>query len=126
MSPFHHQFVTYHSIEPHAICAADKCMFYAIRTGDLWINVPCGESLTPILLKDALHAPDIGLTIISIGHIVKAGCDVTFGSNNCTIKNNTGRIIGIVPANAKGLYHIDHNNNVGTAIKVVPLSILHQ
>jgi hypothetical protein len=93
MSPFCHQFMTYHSIEPCAICPADKCVFYAIRTGDLQINIPCGESLTPILLKDALHAPDIGLTIVSISHIIKAGCDVTFGSNNCTIKNNAGHTV---------------------------------
>jgi hypothetical protein len=125
MSPFHHQFVTYCSIEPHTICAVDKHVFYAIRTGNLWINIPCGESLTPILLKDALHAPDIGLTIVSIGHIVKAGCDVTFGSNNCTIKNNAGHTISIVPANAKGLYCVDHNDDTGAAIEVVPLSILH-
>jgi hypothetical protein len=81
MLPFWEHFSNYQAIELHVICVADKCMFYAIRMGDLEINTPNGKFFTPVILKDTLHAPDIGLTIISISCIVKARCMVTFGTD---------------------------------------------
>jgi hypothetical protein len=100
-------------------------MFYAIGMGDLEINVPNGKSFTPVVLKDALHTPDIGLMIVLISCIVKAGCMVTFGTDLCIIKNTAGCTIGIVPANAKGLYCVNHTETAGAAIKAVPLYTLH-
>ena len=60
MSPFWEQFTNYQAIELLAITAANKQAFYAFGTGDLWIEVPHGESSTSVLLKDVLHAPDMG------------------------------------------------------------------
>jgi hypothetical protein len=125
MSPFQDCFSNYCDIEPCMICAADKHVFYAIRTGSLQINIPNGKSFTPVILKDTLHAPDIGLMIILIGCIVKARCTVSFGTDKCTIKNNAGHTIGIMPTNTKGLYRVDHGEAVGTAIEAVPLYTLH-
>jgi hypothetical protein len=50
MSPFCEQFLTYQPIKPHPIIGADKSVFYAVGTGDLRIEVPNGESSTPIIL----------------------------------------------------------------------------
>ena len=69
MSPFGKHFTNYRSIPPCAITAADKRVFYAVGTGDLRIEVPNGESTTPITLKDVLHAPDMGITIVSVSWI---------------------------------------------------------
>jgi hypothetical protein len=69
MSPFDEQFTNYKTILPHLITAADKRIFYAVGTGDLRIKVPNGESSTPIVLKDVLHAPDMGITIVSVSWI---------------------------------------------------------
>jgi hypothetical protein len=63
--------------------------------------------------------------IILISHIVKAGCTVSFSIDKCTIKNNTGCTIGIMPANTKGLYHVNHTEAAGKAIKAVSLYTLH-
>ena len=76
--------------------------------GDLQIRVPNGESFTPVILKDALYAPEMALTIVSIGRITKAGCAVTFEGDSCTIKNHTCKLIGVVPASINGLYKVDH------------------
>jgi hypothetical protein len=85
MSPFQDHFVSYHAISPRMIVAADKQTFYAVGTGDLKIEVPNGKSLTPIMLRDILHAPDMGITIVSISRIAKAGYAVTFKDNACQI-----------------------------------------
>jgi hypothetical protein len=66
MSPARDKFISYRPIEPRAIRAADKCVFYAIGAGDLQINVPNGTTTSNVLLKDALYAPEIGVTIVSV------------------------------------------------------------
>jgi hypothetical protein len=85
MTPSRDRLKSYRTIPPRAIAAADKRTFYAVGTGDLEIEVPNGTSRTPIILKDVLHAPDMGLTIVSISRITKAGYSVTFKDNTCQI-----------------------------------------
>ncbi|KAH9990731.1 hypothetical protein BJV77DRAFT_921656, partial [Russula vinacea] len=51
----------------------------------------------------------LGLTVVSIGRIVKAGFAVEFDKKNCNIKRKTdGKKIGSVPAGATGLHKVDH------------------
>ena len=85
MSPFCDCFVSYKEIAPHTIMAANKRVFYAIRTRDLEIEVPHGKSSTTVILKDVLHAPKMGTTIILVNCIMKAGYVVTFKDNTCQI-----------------------------------------
>jgi hypothetical protein len=85
MSPFRERFLTYQPIKPRPIVGADKSVFYAVGTGDLRIEVPHGESSTPIILRDVFHAPNIALTVVSIDRICKARNSVTFKGDNCTI-----------------------------------------
>ena len=61
-------------IAPKLITAADKQYFQAIGKGDLQIQVPnIDGNSTSILLKDVLHCPDIGLTLVSVAKIAAAG-----------------------------------------------------
>ena len=87
MTPLRNRFATYQEITPRPITAADKRVFYAIGIGDVVIDVPNGESSTQITLKDVLHAPDMGATIVSISHIAKAGFSVCFKGQLCKIKD---------------------------------------
>jgi hypothetical protein len=126
MSPYRHKFVTYRDIEPRAIAAADKRLFYAQGMGDLRITVPNGELSTPMLLKDVLYAPDMGLSIVSISRIAKAGHTVVFEGETCKITNKGGKTIGIVPATPNGLYRVDHSETAGAATEAVTLLDLHR
>ncbi len=125
MSPFRHRFVSYRPIDPRPITAADKRVFYAVGTGDLQVEVPNGESSSSVVLRDVLHAPDMALTIVSISRITKAGCAVSFEGDACKIKNKAGKVIGVVPASANGLYRVDHSVVAGAAIETVSLLTLH-
>ena len=81
MSPFRTSFVTYRSIKARPITAANKNVFNAIGIGDLIIKVPNGAMTSKILLRDAYHAPDLALMIVSVGRILDAGYSVDFDMN---------------------------------------------
>jgi hypothetical protein len=111
ISPFRHRFVTYQPITPRPILAADNRVFYTSGTGMLQIEVPNGPSLaTPILLWEALHAPDIGATVVSIGHIAKAGYTVLFDGGTCKIQNKNSKVIGQIPVSQNGLYKVERDH----------------
>ncbi len=111
ISPFWHCFVTYQPITPQPISAADKRVFYAIRTGTLQIEVPNGPSpAMPILLWEALHVPDIGATVVSISRIAKAGYTVLFNGSTCKIQNKNAKVIGQIPISQNGLYKVERNH----------------
>jgi hypothetical protein len=108
ISLFWHRFVTYQSITPWPISVADNRVFYAIRTGTLQIKVPNGPSApTPILLREALHAPNISTTVVSIGCIVKARYTILFDGGTCKIQNKNSKVIGQIPVSQNGLYKVE-------------------
>jgi hypothetical protein len=126
MTPFHDQFVSYWSIPPRTITAADKQVFYAIGAGDLRVEVPNGESSMTVLLCDALHAPDMGLTVVSISQIASTGYSVSFEGKSCKIKNKVGVTIGDIPASATGLYKVEHAYAATDMLERVDLPTLHR
>jgi transposase InsO family protein len=126
MSPFRDRFVSYQSIPLRAIVAADKRIFYAVGTRDLKIEVPNGESPTPIILKDVLHAPDMGITIVSISRIAQAGYAVTFKGNACQIRNKSDKVIGSIPASQNGLYKVERVYAAATPEERVDVMTLHR
>ena len=124
MSPFRERFVTYREIPARPITAANNRVFYAVGTGDLEIQVPNGASSSKVRLCDVLYAPDMGLTVVSIGRIVKAGCTVQFEDGSCKIKRN-GSIIGEIPASAKGLFKVEHSLIAAESPEHVDILTLH-
>jgi Pol polyprotein len=78
MSPHCKHFVTYKLIPAYPITTANNKVFHAIGMGDLEVKLPNGDKSSRVLLKDVLHAPDMTLTVISIGCIMKARYNVEF------------------------------------------------
>ena len=127
VSPFRHKFTTYQSIPPRAVVTADKRFFHAEGIGDLQIEVPNGKTSTSVLLKDTLYAPQIGLTIVSIGRIANSGYSVSFENNACNIrKESSSKIVGSIPANGNGLYKVEHALTAGAALERVNIHTLHR
>ena len=130
MSPYRKQKENYVPIAPKSIIAADKQYFQAIGKGDLCIQVPnIDGNSTSILLKDVLHCPDMGLTLISVAKIATAGYWVLFKGAWCRIYNADNDVIGQLAAR-NGLYHVEHSIAAMTGnIKpkeVVTLEELHR
>jgi hypothetical protein len=127
MSPFQHKFTTYQPIPPRAIVSANKRIFYAQGVSDLQIEVPNGDALTPVLLRDALYTPQIGLTVVSIGRIAQAGYSVSFEDNHCKIKKGPEEhTIGNIPASGNGLYKVEHTLSACAVLEKVNILTLHR
>jgi transposase InsO family protein len=126
MSPFSHRFTNLRDIPPRPITAANSRVFYATGTGDLKIDVPNGASSSPITLKDALYAPDMGLTVVSISRIAAAGYSVAFEGQSCRIKNKSGKIVGDIPASPNGLYKVEHSLTAAAAAEQVDILTVHR
>ena len=130
MSPYCNHFEDYVPIAPKSITAADKRYFQAIGKGNLRIRIPNGTSTTTVLLKDVLHCPDMGLTLVSVGKITAAGYKVIFRGMTCKIYDSKDKVIGQINAR-NGLYRVDHQvaMNVamaGEAREVLTLEELHK
>ena len=64
---------------------------------DVHIELPNGTALTPALLKETVHVPNMAFTLITIGKLDHASYSVTFTNNLCTIKNSARKIIAMIP-----------------------------
>ena len=118
MSPYREHFENYIHIILKSITVADKRYFQAVGKGDLRIKLPNGPSTTTVLLKDVLHCPDMGLTLISIGKIAAVGCKVIF-----RVYDAKNKMIGQVVIK-NGLYHVDHDITVNVALAGVAREVL--
>ena len=101
--PERDQFQNYRPLDNGNITTADRRTLKAVGIGDVRIELPNGPKRTPALLKDAVYAPGMAFTLISVGRLDKADCSVTFQKGMCTIRNPEGRIMGTIPM-ANGLY----------------------
>ena len=66
-------------------------------------------------MHNALHVLEIGLTVLSIGHIIKAGYTMQFEARLCKIKKG-GSIIGSIPVNMNGLFKVEHTPTSSAAM----------
>ena len=115
-SPNHDVFINYCPIGNTTITTADSCKLKVLRKGDVWIELPNGAKHTKTILKEAIHAPDMAFTLISVSQLDDTKCSVTFSGGMCTICNLSGCTMVTIPC-ANDLYHI-------TAAEEPPLSTM--
>ena len=65
--------------------------------GDLHIDLPNGLGKMQMVFKNAVHAPEIMFTLISISRLNKAGYSMTFNKGMCTIKTPKDQTIATIP-----------------------------
>jgi transposase InsO family protein len=131
MSGFRHKFIDLVTIEPVPITAADKRTFEAIGKGKLIIYLPNGDSgPSRVYLTNALYAPSMGVTLVSISRIAKSGCTVVFSDVFCRIyKANKDRLGEI--KERRGLYRVfttssDERANVAGVKETLSIDELHR
>jgi hypothetical protein len=110
MTPSRHRLTNYRAIQPRGITAANNQTLDAVGMGDMHVEVPNGANRsTRVLVKDVLHVPNLGPTLISIGRIAQAGCAVQFRHQECRIFNSKHQQIGTIPL-VHGLYAVQVPN----------------
>ena len=77
----------------------------AVGMGDLEIDMLNRSKMTTMTFKNAIHAPQMAFTLISISRLDKAGYQVTFKKGMCIIFNLKGQIIATI-LHSDGLYRI--------------------
>ena len=87
------------------ITTANGCKLKALRKGNVQIELPNGAKRTKIILKEAIHAPDMAFTLILVGWLDNAKCFATFSSGICTI-HNPGSPTMVTTPHANGPYHV--------------------
>ena len=125
-SPNHDAFINYCPINNNTITTADGHKLKALRKGNVWIELLNSAKHTKTILKEAIHAPDMAFTLISVGQLDDAKCSTIFSGGMCTIHNLSGHTMVTIPC-ANGLYHVTAPEDPPTAnyasIAMVKLTI---
>ena len=131
MSGFRHRFIDIVEIDPLPITAADKRTFQATAKGKMLIILPNGDKEpTHVYLTNALYAPSMGVTLVSISRIAEAGCTIVFSEDLCRILKANKVQIGEIKEK-RGLYRVytisspEGANIVGTK-DVLSIDELHR
>ena len=105
LSPYREHFINFVDITPKPIMAADKRTFDATGRGDLYVEIPNGNTKARILLKNVLYAPSMGVTLVSISKLAAAGYSALFRDSVCRIFNPRKKLVGEIPI-SNGLYRV--------------------
>lgn len=100
--PDRSKFTEYRAVE-RKITMADGRTMTTAGIGDLHIELPNGSGKMKTILKNAVHAPQMAFTLISISRLDKAGFSITFSKGICIIRDRSGKVIASIP-NSEGLY----------------------
>ena len=99
MSPYIDSFVDFEFITPKPIASADNQTFDAIGKGNLQVKILNGEKSTTVTLRDALYAPTMAFTLISLSRADKAGYTTIIENGELHLINRSNdEIIRKVPA----------------------------
>ena len=94
--PNHTKFANYKPVK-RDITTTDGRMLTVIGMGDSHLDLPNRSEKTSIVFKNAVHAPDMAFTLISISCLDKARFSVTFNKGMCTVKDPQNKTIAAIP-----------------------------
>jgi hypothetical protein len=83
--------------------AADVHLFDVIGCGDIRLDLPNGDGMSTVVMKDVLHAPSMAATLISVPQIDAAGYWAIFGGGKCVIDDPQRKKVVELPM-VQGLY----------------------
>ena len=112
MSPYRDQFIqgTYKPLTGHTIRAANRSTFNAKGTGDVLIEVPCGNRTNKVILKDTLYAPDIHAILVLLAKFDMGECTSMIKAGKLVIKDKLGKEICHVLRRKNNLYQLFHGD----------------
>ena len=91
------RFENYQPISGQNITTADRCTLTVVGIGDVHIELPNGSKHMKVILKEAIYAPDVAFTLVSISWLDDAGSSITFSKGMCIIKIPNGQTMATIP-----------------------------
>ena len=114
-------------IPPKSFQAVNKQSFKVIGAGEMTIDILNSAKILQLKLTDVLYSPEIGYTLVSIGHLDDSGYSISFSDGKCVIKDSSGENIGIILKNCNGLYKVTHEEDkCDIAQEVLTLDQFHR
>ncbi len=100
-SPYKPDFISYAPLSPPVFLnTANQQRFPAVGTGTLTIRVPNLGTESEPALRDALHAPSVAYTPMSLGALDQEGYHANIGSGRLDIVSPEGERVGQIPRRA--------------------------
>jgi hypothetical protein len=128
MSPYRRNFINFVRIKGQTITATDGQEFMATGLGNMHVELPNGRSMSRILLKDVLYAPNMGATLILISKIAAAGFRTVFQKDLLEIFGPRDSMLGCINVR-NGLYRLEHEPHevaASSTTDTVTIEELHQ
>ena len=95
ISSYKSNFTAYSLLTPPMFLnTANQQRFPAVGTGKLAIQVPNRRGETELILNNALHAPSVGYTLVSLGALDKEGYNACIGGSYLELDSLHGKCIG--------------------------------
>jgi len=91
------KFWNYLPIKGQNITTADGRHLKAQGIRNVYIELPNGSEHKKLILRNAIHAPDLAFTLVSVSKLDEANCSVSFTKGICTIKNPTRITMAKIP-----------------------------
>lgn len=126
MSPYREDFAELEELDtPVTIAMADGRALSAIACGTVVVTAPNGNSTSCLLLRDALYAPGLAFTLVSISRIDKVGYSALFTDGQCCFRDPKGQQIANIARSPTGLYQVQRSIASANATQVMSLDEFH-
>ena len=115
ISPYCDNFHTYQPLNPSLILnVANGQQFPAVGTGSITVSAPNGDGQSDLTLKNVLHVPSVGYTLVSLGALDALGYCATTGGGHLKILSHKGERLVFIARMVRGLYRVSHEGRVVT------------
>ena len=126
ISPYKADFVSYTTLSPPLyLNAANQHKFPAIGKGTLVVKTPVNGRESVLSLYNALYAPSVGYTLVSLGALDEEGYMSHIGGGYLRLTSPSGELIANVACNASRLYKYERSPESAHAVELMSLMELH-
>jgi len=126
ISPYKADFISYTTLSlPLYLNAANQHKFPAIGTGTLVVRTPVNGRESVLSLYDALYAPSVGYTLVSLGALDEEGYTSHIGDGHLKLTSPSGELIANVARNASRLYKYERSLESAHAVELLSVMELH-
>jgi len=126
ISPYKADFISYTTLSPPLyLNAANQHKFPAIGMGMLIVKTPVNRRESILYLYDALYAPSVSYTLVSLGALDEEGFMSHIGDGHLRLTSLSGELIANVACNASRLYKYEHSPEYVHAVELLSVMELH-
>ena len=127
ISPYKADFTSYKTLSPPAyLNTANQQRFPAIGEGNLVVQVPNNGTESSLTLRNALHAPAVAYTLVSIGALDEEGYTATIRNGRLEILSPRGERVGLIPRTPRRLYKVVHVPDSVDTVELISAMELHR